>query len=181
MLDTGQIQINLRSEIPIYEQIAEQVRTKIIRGELKPDDQLPTVRFLAYQLRINFNTVARAYRILDMEGWISSQRGRGTYVLAQKPASEMKRNRQEQLAQFYKQIQEDTRRLSLSQAEVLEYLQQQTSGSPARKEESQKKPVRSLKRQVKRLSKKKSTDAPPIHRKRIPKRNRIRFTKRKKE
>jgi GntR family transcriptional regulator len=75
-----QIQLDFRSRQPIYIQIAEQVRLQIARGELQPGDQLPTVRQLAADLRVNFNTVARAYRLLDESGLISTQHGRGTYV-----------------------------------------------------------------------------------------------------
>jgi len=61
-------------------QLVEQVRQLISRGDLHPGDQLPTVRQLATELRVNFNTVARAYRLLDETGLISTQLGRGTYV-----------------------------------------------------------------------------------------------------
>jgi GntR family transcriptional regulator len=54
----------------------------LISGGLKPEDQLPTVRQLAAELRVNFNTIARAYRILDEAGLISTQQGRGTYILS---------------------------------------------------------------------------------------------------
>ena len=67
--------------IPIYVQIVDQVRAQLLTGELKPGDQLPTVRQLASDLRVNFNTIARAYRLLDEAGLISTQRGRGTYLL----------------------------------------------------------------------------------------------------
>ena len=79
------ITIDLRSDIPIYLQIVEQVRQQVASGELKPDDQLPTVRALASDLRINFNTVSRAYRLLDEAGIISTQQGRGTYILELPP------------------------------------------------------------------------------------------------
>jgi GntR family transcriptional regulator len=69
-------------------QIAEQIRLRIARGELKTGDQLPTVRQLAADLRVNFNTVARAYRRLDESGLISTQHGRGTYVW-ETPSSEV--------------------------------------------------------------------------------------------
>ncbi len=72
--------IDFRSGQPIYLQIAEQIRQKVANGELKTGDQLPTVRQLAAELRINFNTVARAYRLLDEAGLISTQHGRGTYI-----------------------------------------------------------------------------------------------------
>ncbi len=61
-------------------QIARQVQGLVLSGELKVGDQLPTVRELATELRINFNTVARAYRTLDETRLISTQRGRGTYI-----------------------------------------------------------------------------------------------------
>lgn len=76
-----QIAINLTSKVPIYVQIIDQVKHMIATGELQPDDQLPTVRQLATDLRVNFNTIARAYRMLDEEGLISTQHGRGTYIL----------------------------------------------------------------------------------------------------
>jgi GntR family transcriptional regulator len=76
-----QIEIALTSKIPIYVQIIDQIKHMIAIGVLRPDDQLPTVRQLATDLRVNFNTVARAYRMLDEEGLISTQHGRGTYIL----------------------------------------------------------------------------------------------------
>ena len=76
-----QIEIDLLSKIPIYVQIIDQVKHMIATGSLEPGDQLPTVRQMATDLRVNFNTIARAYRMLDEEGLISTQHGRGTYIL----------------------------------------------------------------------------------------------------
>ncbi|MFQ5921280.1 MAG: GntR family transcriptional regulator [Anaerolineales bacterium] len=75
------IELDLRAHIPIYVQIVDQIQRRIDAGELKPGDQLPTVRELANELEVNFNTVARAYRMLDETGAISTQQGRGTYVI----------------------------------------------------------------------------------------------------
>lgn len=75
------IEVDLVSHVPIYTQIVEQIKQLIASGDLQPGDQLPTVRQLAADLRVNFNTVARAYRLLDEAGIISTQQGRGTYVL----------------------------------------------------------------------------------------------------
>jgi len=58
----------------------EQIKAQIAAGQLTPGNQLPTIRRLATDLRINFNTVVRAYRELEREGLISTQRGRGTFV-----------------------------------------------------------------------------------------------------
>lgn len=76
-----QIEIDLTSKVPIYVQIIDQIKHMIATGVLQPEDQLPTVRQLATDLRVNFNTIARAYRMLDNEGLISTQHGRGTYIL----------------------------------------------------------------------------------------------------
>ena len=77
------IQIDLRSDIPITNQIVEQIQHQLATGQIRPGDQLPTVRALALDLRVNFNTVARAYRMLDEAGLISTQQGRGTFILDQ--------------------------------------------------------------------------------------------------
>jgi GntR family transcriptional regulator len=77
---TGRIRLDFRSDEPIYGQIVRQIEGLVVDGTLTPGDQLPTVRELAIDLRINFSTVARAYRILDEKRLISTQRGRGTYI-----------------------------------------------------------------------------------------------------
>ena len=74
------IHLDFRSQEPIYLQIVRQVEKLVQEGILKPGDQLPTVRQMAIDLRINFSTVARAYHILDEQKLISTQRGRGTYI-----------------------------------------------------------------------------------------------------
>jgi GntR family transcriptional regulator len=89
--------LDFRSGMPIYEQIVEQVQTFLANGDLKPGDQLPTVRQLASELRINFNTIARAYRMLDEAGLISTQQGRGTYLLEQPSETSMQLIKQESL------------------------------------------------------------------------------------
>lgn len=86
-----EIQVDFRSGIPIYVQIMEQVQRMVAAGELKPGDQLPTTRQLATDLRVNFNTVARAYRMLDEAGLISTQQGRGTYIWAAPPEESTRR------------------------------------------------------------------------------------------
>jgi GntR family transcriptional regulator len=84
---TDKVQIDFRSDEPIYLQIARQVEELVGNGELNVGDQLPTVREMAAELSINFNTVARAYRLLDESRIISTQRGRGTYIW-EKPSDE---------------------------------------------------------------------------------------------
>jgi GntR family transcriptional regulator len=74
------IGIELGSPVPIYLQIVQDVKHQVATGVLKPGEQLPTVRELAATLRINPNTVARAYDQLDTDQVITTQQGRGTYV-----------------------------------------------------------------------------------------------------
>lgn len=74
------ISVNPKSSTPLYEQIKEQMRLAVAAGAVQRGEQVPTVRELAEDLRINFNTVARAYRELQSEGLLVSYRGRGTFV-----------------------------------------------------------------------------------------------------
>jgi GntR family transcriptional regulator len=68
------------SGVPVYLQIKEQVLHAISRGQLRPGDQLPTVREVAVDLEINPNTVNRAYSDLERDGVLTSRRGRGTFI-----------------------------------------------------------------------------------------------------
>ncbi len=72
--------IDLRSSIPIYEQLVQQVKRSIVQGLLKPGDALPSVRKLAASIEVNPNTVAKAYQELERQGVIITVRGKGTLV-----------------------------------------------------------------------------------------------------
>ena len=116
------IQLDFRSSEPLYLQIARQVEQLVAAGHLQVGDQLPTVRELALELRINFNTVARAYRVLDEARLISTQRGRGTYIW-EEPTEEMKQNlRQQTLEELARKFMQDSRELGYTAPEVLETL-----------------------------------------------------------
>ena len=91
------LQLDFRSGLPIYIQIMNQIENQVIIGKLQPGDQLPTVRSLATELRVNFNTVARAYRILDEARIISTQQGRGTYITEIPPPEVKEKLRAENL------------------------------------------------------------------------------------
>jgi len=73
-------QLDFRSRVPAYKQIMRQVHRLAAAGTLRSGDRLPTVRELAVQLGVNFNTVARAYRLLHTDHLVSAQRGRGTFM-----------------------------------------------------------------------------------------------------
>ena len=75
------IEIDLEdSSLPIYAKIVERVKHLVATGSARPGQLMPTVRKLAAQLALNPNTIARAYAILDSQGIISTQRGRGTFI-----------------------------------------------------------------------------------------------------
>ena len=114
------LQIDFRSGLPIYIQIVNQVQAQIASGILEPGDQLPTVRALAGELRVNFNTVARAYRILDQERIISTQQGRGTYITEVPHPNVTERLRKESLEALTQRYIEEAKRLEFSSNEIRE-------------------------------------------------------------
>lgn len=77
------LQISNSSDDPIYLQIKNQIKTQIISGELRPKEQLPSIRFVAKELRISMLTVKRAFDELEVEGFINSVQGKGSFVAVQ--------------------------------------------------------------------------------------------------
>lgn len=78
--------ISNNSGKPIYEQITQQVKAAIMKGELSPGDSLPSMRVLAKELRISVITTKRAYEDLEREGFLVSVVGKGSFVASQDPA-----------------------------------------------------------------------------------------------
>jgi GntR family transcriptional regulator len=76
------VRIDMGSSIPVYRQIADQIRAMLVAREFTPGERLPTVRQVAVDLGVNHNTVAEAYRNLADEGWLSLERGRGALVVS---------------------------------------------------------------------------------------------------
>ena len=74
------VHLDYRDARPIYTQICDGIRDQILSGILRPDDRLPSVRELATQLTINPNTIQRAYRELESQGWVVSVPGKGCFV-----------------------------------------------------------------------------------------------------
>ena len=68
------------SGVPFYRQVIDQILAGIGTGALRPGEQLPTVRALAVELKVNLNTIAKAYRELEIRGVLHTQQGSGTYV-----------------------------------------------------------------------------------------------------
>ena len=119
------LQIDFRSGLPIYTQIVNQIQAQATSGILKPGDQLPTVRALAEELRVNFNTVARAYRILDEARLISTQQGRGTYITEIPPPNISEKLRKETLNALTQRYISEATRLEFSKNEIRQMVSDQ--------------------------------------------------------
>lgn len=119
------LRLDYQGKVPIYLQIADQVKQAVASGDLPPGVQLPTVREVATELRVNFNTVARAYRLLHEEGVISTQQGRGTYVLPV-PAVPW-RSREQLLAELVDGWLTEAGRLGYTAAEVGEAIRERAA------------------------------------------------------
>ena len=74
------IVISNSGEIPIYEQIASQIKSAVIAGEVKPGEPLPSLRFLAKELRVSVISTKSAYEELEREGYITSVPGKGSFA-----------------------------------------------------------------------------------------------------
>jgi GntR family transcriptional regulator len=93
------LKLDLRSGVPVYRQIIDQVRAGMAAGTLSAGDQLPTVRQLAVDLAINPNTVLRAYRELELGGMLETHQGTGTFI-SEKKINRNNAERERQLAQL---------------------------------------------------------------------------------
>jgi len=122
---TIKLKIDFRSGEPIYLQIVNQIQQLVAEGKLQEGDQLPTVRQLATDLRVNFNTVARAYRILDDAGLISTQQGRGTYVWEQPSEETVRKLRAKSLEELTQRYLDEVQRLGYGVEEVKKNIEDQ--------------------------------------------------------
>ena len=82
-----EFRLDSSSGVPVYRQIIDQVTGGVASGALAPGDQLPTVRQASVDMAINPNTVMRAYRELEIRGFLETQQGTGTFISRRKPKS----------------------------------------------------------------------------------------------
>ncbi|MCZ2127978.1 MAG: GntR family transcriptional regulator [Anaerolineales bacterium] len=112
------LHLDFHSGLPIYTQVVNQIQSQLANGILKPGDQLPTVRALAEELRVNFNTIARAYRILDEARIISTQQGRGTFIVEIPSADAAEKLRHEALSELTERFVNEALRLGFLGREI---------------------------------------------------------------
>lgn len=117
-----QFSLDPKSGVPFYKQIIMQVEMAIADGRLVSGDQLPTVRGLAVDLKINPNTVARAYNELEIKGVVNTQQGTGTFISNKKiTISDIEKERI--LIELTRPFISNARAYGFSLKDLIEYLQ----------------------------------------------------------
>jgi GntR family transcriptional regulator len=111
------IKVETKSFIPIYEQIKKEIKNRISQGIFKANEPLPSIRELATELLINPNTVARAYRELEQEGFIYTRKGKGCYV-SDNSSSLVKGDNLNLLAQLIDKTIEEAKKLNPDPEEI---------------------------------------------------------------
>lgn len=117
------IHIDYDRGVPVYRQIYEAVAAALASGRLARDEQLPTIHELAKSLAINPNTVARAYRELDQDGYIVSHRGKGTFPSDEAPAATPATDKQRVLRGIFDRAIAEAARHGIAATEVIRYFQ----------------------------------------------------------
>src|SRR6516165_8526500 len=118
-----QLHISPGDDVPIYKQIVNQIKYLVASGRLTPGEELPPIRVLAEQLLVNPNTVARAYRELELAGVVTKRRTAGTYVSgAGSPLA--RRERVRILTERVDALLAEARQMNISTEEIVELLRQ---------------------------------------------------------
>lgn len=115
------IQINYRDSRPIYEQIKDGFRRLIIQEVMTVDEKLPSVRELATSLTINPNTIQRAYRELEADGYVYTVAGKGCFVAG---IPKVDTTRKKELMEKLKEIIDELEFIGISKEEIVQQIQQ---------------------------------------------------------
>ena len=121
-----QWQVEYNSGIPVYRQIINQACAAVTAGKFKLGDQLPTIRTLSERLKVNPNTVAKAYRELELKGIIVSERGSGSFIQAQPPAPEAG-EKKAKLKNLYNRLLADAASSGLTENELLSFIKERNT------------------------------------------------------
>lgn len=117
-----------KSAVPLYEQIALRLKAAVATGELRAGDALPSVRHLAGKLRINPATVVQAYRSLEQTGFLELRQGAGTFVRAIPPEART-RERSAQARRIVRTLLGEAARLGLTRHDLREAIKHELDGS----------------------------------------------------
>jgi GntR family transcriptional regulator len=130
VLDQWQVEYN--SGIPVYRQIINQICAAVAADTFKPGDQLPTIRALSGCLNVNANTVAKAYRELELKGIIVSERGSGSFIQAEPPApvpAPGAKEKKATLKNLYHRLLVDVAGSGLTERELLSFIKERNSST----------------------------------------------------
>ena len=115
--------LEFNSGIPVYRQIVNRICWALASGALKEGDRLPTIRNLHQQLDVNPNTVAKAYRELEIKGVITSERGTGSFVKAGVAVAQLSpEERHERLEDLYRRMLSEAAGIGLTEEELVKYI-----------------------------------------------------------
>jgi GntR family transcriptional regulator len=117
-----------RDRTPIYAQLEQRIRAAIATGRLETGAQLPTVRQLAVELRINANTVARVYGELERAGVLETRRGVGSFVSGTPSLAQPRRERDRRLNALVTRVLADAAAAGISVQELLDALDRRAKG-----------------------------------------------------
>ena len=129
--------LDTASGVPIYRQIVDWVRVRVAGGELRPGEQLPTVRQLSVDLNVNYNTVARAYLDLERMGIVHTLRGKGTFA-ANREVSQDEVARAAKLRELVTEFLSKAAEFGFSRQEILELLADGPTAAPSEEKEKEK-------------------------------------------
>jgi GntR family transcriptional regulator len=128
MLDQWQVEYN--SGIPVYRQIINQTCAAVTTGTFKAGDQLPTIRAMSERLNVNPNTVAKAYRELELKGIIVSERGSGSFIQAQAPTlAPGAREKKARLKNVYQRLLTEAANSGLTESELLSFIKERNNST----------------------------------------------------
>jgi len=116
------VTIDAKDKTPLYAQLERGLRAAMATSRLRPGDQLPTVRQLAVELRINANTVARVYADLERSGAIETRRGVGSFVTASADQARPRRERDKRLRAFVTRLLAEAATVGFGVEELIEQL-----------------------------------------------------------
>ena len=120
----GLLTVDARLPTPLYAQLEQGIRAAVMTGRLAGGAQLPTVRQLAVDLRVNANTVARVYADLERAGVLETRRGVGTFVAAAQPPAGARRGREAELRALVRRWFDEAAARGYTEADVLRQVKQ---------------------------------------------------------
>jgi len=119
------IKLNYRDTRPIYEQVKDDLRRLVISGAIREGEKIPSVRELAVRLSINPNTIQRAYRDLEQEGYIYMISGKGSFAA---PLKEVSAQRKEEVGSVFEEVVRELLSLGCSPEELKSWIQELAEG-----------------------------------------------------